>query len=122
MPVFLEGNTQTFEQEIKNIFDWYNRTALREYSPIELSGSVTKSALYFRHARWKGRRQCPRCGYRLLYHLKDKRFGCKRCRYKFGEFTGTYIGEFNFSLDKLVHLTYSSLWELFIQNQVLCTT
>lgn len=79
---------------------------MREYSPIELAGSVTKSAAYFRHARWKGRRQCPRCGYRLLYHLKDKRFGCRRCKYKFGEFTGTYIGEFNFSLDKLVHLTY----------------
>ena len=77
---------------------------MREYSPIELSGSVTKSVVYFRHARWKGRRQCPRCGYRLLYHLKDKRFGCRRCKYKFGEFTGTYIGEFNFSLDKLVHL------------------
>ena len=41
-----------------------------------------------------------------MYHLKDKRFGCRRCKYKFGEFTGTYIGEFNFSLDKLVHLTY----------------
>ncbi len=37
---------------------------MREYSPIELSGRVTKSAAYFRHARWKGRRQCPRCGYR----------------------------------------------------------
>jgi transposase len=79
---------------------------VREYSPIELAGSVTKSATYFRHARWKGRRQCPRCGYRLLYHLKDKRFGCRRCKYKFGEFTGTYVGEFNLSLDKLVHLTY----------------
>ena len=31
---------------------------------------------------------------------------CKRCRYKFGEFTGTYLGEFNFSLDILVHLIY----------------
>lgn len=79
---------------------------VREYSPMELAGSVTKSGVYFRHARWKGRRQCPRCGYRLLYHLKDKRLGCRRCKYKFGEFTGTYIGEFNFSLDKLVHLTY----------------
>jgi transposase-like protein len=38
--------------------------------------------------------------------MKDKRFGCRRCRYKFGEFTGTYIGESNFSLDKLAHLTY----------------
>ena len=79
---------------------------MRESSPIELAGSVTKSRIYFRHVRWKGRRRCPRCGYRLLYHLKDKRFGCKRCRYKFGELTGTYIGEFYFSLDVLVHLLY----------------
>jgi transposase len=41
-----------------------------------------------------------------LYYLHDDRFGCKRCRYKFGEFTGTYLGEFNFSLDILVHLIY----------------
>ncbi|MFZ0328614.1 MAG: transposase, partial [Nitrososphaeraceae archaeon] len=71
---------------------------MRESSPIELAGSVTKSRIYFRHARWKGRRRCPRCGYRLLYHLKDRRFGCKRCRYKFGEFY--------FSLDILAHLLY----------------
>ncbi|MGA7900404.1 MAG: transposase, partial [Nitrososphaeraceae archaeon] len=79
---------------------------VRESSPIELAGSVTKSRIYFRHVRWKGRRRCPRCGYRLLYHLKDRRFGCKRCRYKFGELTGTYIGEFYFSPDVLAHLLY----------------
>jgi len=79
---------------------------VREYSPIVLAGSVTKSGLYFCHARWKGRRQCPRCGYRILYHLKDKRFGCRRCRYKFGELTGTYLGEFYFSLDTLAHPMY----------------
>jgi hypothetical protein len=27
---------------------------VREYTPIELAGSVTKSRVYFRHARWKG--------------------------------------------------------------------
>src|SRR5215831_19776547 len=42
----------------------------------------------------------------LLYHLKDKRFGCRRCRYKFGELTGTYLGEFYISLDILAHLLY----------------
>lgn len=53
-----------------------------------------------------GKRRCPRCRYRLLYYLNDYRFGCRRCRYKFGEFTGTYIGEINFSHDILVHLIY----------------
>jgi hypothetical protein len=42
----------------------------------------------------------------LLSHLKDKRFGCRRCKYKFGDLTGTYVGEFYFSLDILTHLTY----------------
>jgi transposase len=41
-----------------------------------------------------------------LYHLKDKRFGCRRCRYKFGELTGTYLEEFYISLVTLVHLLY----------------
>ena len=58
-----------------------------------------------------------------MYHLKDKRFGCRRCKYKFGEFTGTYIGDFNFSLDKLgtsyVPIRSRSTC---IQDQVLCTT
>jgi len=35
---------------------------------------VTKSWKYFRHARWKGRRQCPRCGYRLLFLAYRIRF------------------------------------------------
>ena len=79
---------------------------MRKFNPIELASSDKKSTVYFRHIRWKGKRRCPRCGYRLLYYLYDDRFGCKRCRYKFGEFTGTYLGEFNFSLDILVHLIY----------------
>ena len=41
-----------------------------------------------------------------MYHIKDRRFGCKRCRYKFGELTGTYLVEFYFSLDILAHLLY----------------
>ena len=79
---------------------------MREFDPIKLASDGKKSRVYFRHLRWSGKRTCPRCRYRLLYYLVGYRFGCKRCRYKFGEFTGTYIGEFNFSLDLLVHLIY----------------
>jgi transposase-like protein len=79
---------------------------VREFDPIKLASDGKKSRVYFRHLRWSGKRTCPRCRYRLLYYLVDYRFGCKRCRYKFGEFTGTYVGEFNFSLDLLVYLTY----------------
>ena len=79
---------------------------MREFDPIKLASDGKKSRVYFRHLRWSGKRTYPRCRYRLLYYLVGYRFGCKRCRYKFGEFTGTYIGEFNFSLDLLVHLIY----------------
>jgi transposase-like protein len=43
--------------------------------------------------------------YYIILKMKDL-FGCKRCRYKFGEFTGTYLGEFYFSLNTLTHLLY----------------
>lgn len=42
----------------------------------------------------------------LYYFEKDERYGCKRCRYKFNDFTGTYIGEFNYSLDIVSHLVF----------------
>jgi transposase len=80
---------------------------MREVSPVKLIGSVTKSRGYFCHARWKGRRRCLKCNYRMLYYFeKDKRYGCKRCRYKFNDFTGTYIGEFNYPPDIISHLVY----------------
>ena len=42
----------------------------------------------------------------FVVYLYDDRFGCKHKSAEFGEFTGTYLGEFNFSLDILVHLIY----------------
>ncbi len=93
------------EQKIKDNL-LVHSCCVREFDPIKLASDGKKSRVYFRHLRWSGKRRCPRCGYRNLYYLFDYRFGCKRCRYKFGEFTGTYIGEFNFSLELLVHLTY----------------
>lgn len=80
---------------------------MREISPVKLIGSVTKSRVYFCHARWKGRRTCIKCNYRSLYYFeKYERYGCKRCKYKFSDFTGTYIGEFNYSPDITSHLVY----------------
>ena len=93
------------EQKIKDNFDWYIRAVCVSLILLKLASDGKKSRVYFRHLRWSGKRRCPRCGYRNLYYLFDYRFGCKRCRYKFGEFTGTYTGEFNFSLELLVHLT-----------------
>jgi transposase-like protein len=80
---------------------------MREVSPVKLIGSVTKSRGYFCHARWKGRGRCIKCNYRMLYYFEnDQRYGRKRCRYKFNNFTGTYIGEFNYSQDIISHLVY----------------
>ena len=62
---------------------------MHESNPIELASSDKKSRAYFRHKRWSGKRQCPRCKYRLLYYLPSHRYACKHCKYNFGEFTGT---------------------------------
>jgi hypothetical protein len=79
---------------------------VRDFDPKKLASDGKKSGVYFRHIRWNGKRRCPRCVYRNLYYLLDYRYEYKRCRYKFGGFTGTYVGEFNFSLDILAHLMY----------------
>lgn len=78
---------------------------MRDIDPIELASSVQKSEGYFRHARWRGKRVCPRCEYRYLYYFAD-RYCCKRCRYKFGEFTGTYLGKLKVPLNTTAHLLY----------------
>ena len=43
---------------------------MREISPVKLIGSVTKNRGYFCHARWKGRRRCIKCNYRMLYYFE----------------------------------------------------
>lgn len=84
------------------------RTFTREQiiTIVSIVAAAIGSGVYFRHIRWSVKWKCPRCGYRNLYSLLDCRYGCKRCSNKFGEFTGTYIGEFNFSLDILAHFMY----------------
>ena len=43
---------------------------MRETSPVKLIGSVTKSRGYFCHARWKGRRKCIKCNFRMCIILR----------------------------------------------------
>lgn len=74
--------------------------------PFELASSLSKSEAYFRHLRWGGRRTCPRCHERRLYRLQDGRYRCARCRYSFGDFTGTYLGQSRIRRDVLAHLLY----------------
>lgn len=77
---------------------------MRESNPIELALSDKKSRAYFRHSRWNGKRQCPRCKYQLLYFLPSNRYGCKRCRYNFGEFTGAHLGGLRIPPRVVAHL------------------
>jgi transposase len=48
---------------------------------------------FFRQYRWKdGRQSCPRCGGQRVEKVRRNRLLCPRCRYEFGDFTGTYLG------------------------------
>ncbi|MGI0063031.1 MAG: IS1595 family transposase [Nitrosotalea sp.] len=73
--------------------------------PIKLAASVTKSRVYFCHIKWQGRRTCPRCNHRLVHRTDDK-YRCKRCWYKFGDFTGTYMSKLRIAPNTVSHLLY----------------
>lgn len=96
---------------------------VHEFDPIKnLHLMVRKVGIYsIFNGVVKGGVQDGRC--RFLYYLVDYRFGCERCRYKFEEFTRTYIRDFNFSLEILAHLTYVHIHSrsICIQDQVLCS-
>jgi transposase len=78
---------------------------MRKMEPIKLVNSEQKSYSYFRHARWGGKRRCPRCSYKYLYYLNG-RYACKRCRYKFDDFTGTYLGKLRIAMHILAYLLH----------------
>ena len=75
--------------------------------PLFLASSCKKSEAYFRALRWQGKRYCPRCKYsRKIYHLKDGRFKCGRCSFKFQEFTGAYLETLPIPFNELSHPLY----------------
>jgi len=76
-----------------------------EIDPIKLANSMTKSRVYFCHLKWQGRRVCPRYQCRNTNHI-DNRYACKKCRYKFDDFTGTYLAKIRIPLNTIVHLLY----------------
>jgi transposase len=77
-----------------------------KFNPVVLASSVTKSSIYFCHMRWNGRRTCIKCNFRSLYHLSGNRYGCKRCRYNFSDFTDTYLGNVHISINTISHILY----------------
>jgi len=74
--------------------------------PQSLINSVRKSYTFFKQCHWQKRRHCPRCKYGVLWKLKDNRFKCKRCAYKFSDFTGTYLGKLNIPINEVCHILY----------------
>jgi transposase-like protein len=78
-------------------------------NPTGLAINSQKNRLYFQHARWHGKRKCPKCNYRYINHLSDgnsSRYSCKRCRYVFNNFTCTYLGRLRISFDIKSYLLY----------------
>ena len=83
------------------------RSDMQVPSPISLANDSTKSEAYFRATRWKGRRYCPKCLYRRkVYRLGDGRYKCRRCSYRFRDFTGTYLQAVWIPFKDVAHLLY----------------
>ncbi len=53
----------------------------------------------------EGKRICPRCQCRNI-NLTANRYRCKKCRYKFDDFTGTCLGKIRIPPNAIAHLLY----------------
>ena len=73
--------------------------------PKALVNSLTKSRAFFVKKRWHEMQICPRCNCRSLNRL-DSRYQCKRCKFKFTDFTNTYLGRLRILLHTISHLAY----------------
>jgi transposase len=75
------------------------------YKPLTLLSSSYKSYQFLRSQRVT-KRYCPRCKTKVFWKLKDRTFKCKKCFYKFNDFTKTYIGKIKIDYNEMVHLIY----------------
>lgn len=65
---------------------------VQAFETLIRSGSSALRAL--RRKRYKtGRLICHACASRTVYRLSSGRYRCGRCRYTFGVFTGTWVGQ-----------------------------
>ena len=70
-----------------------------------MANDLTKSRAFFVKKRWGGRRICPNCNNRALSRL-GARYQCRRCRFRFADFTNTYLGRLRIPLHTTSHLAY----------------
>jgi len=63
-----------------------------------LCKTENKARLYFKKYCWKKRHVfCTTCRSYKIYRIPDKRYRCKRCGYKFHDFSGRWINKLNIS-------------------------
>lgn len=79
---------------------------MKSIKPTVIISNYKRSYIFFRQFRWPKKRYCPRCMSKVFWKLKDKRFKCKRCSYKFSDFTGTYLSKLNIPLNEIAHILY----------------
>lgn len=66
-----------------------------------LCKTENKASLYFKKNCWKNRHVfCTTCRSYKIYRISDKRYRCKRCGYRFHDFTGRWINNLNISFKK----------------------
>jgi transposase len=58
---------------------------------------IRSERVAYAHVRWRRWgspwRHCPSCGRGRPYRLGEGRYRCRACRYTFGDFTGTWLGQ-----------------------------
>lgn len=67
----------------------------------QLCKTENKARLFFKKNCWKNSYVfCITCKSYKIYKIPDKRYRCKRCGYRFHDFTGRWINKLNISLKK----------------------
>lgn len=66
-----------------------------------LCKTENKARLYFKKFCWKNSHVfCTTCRSYKVYRIPDKKYRCKRCGYKFHDFTGRWLNKLNISFKK----------------------
>ena len=66
-----------------------------------LCKTENKARLYFKKNCWQNRHVfCTTCRSYKVYRIRDKRYRCKRCGYKFHDFTGRWLNKLKISYKK----------------------
>ena len=76
---------------------------IKRYSVQLTEGKITR---FFSHAKYSKNKVCKGCKSRVLYKLKDGRYECSKCHFRFSLRTNTYLKQSRVSFD----IWYELLW------------